>query len=177
MAKTELTAPAAIELERVVEQAGEAAVFRLVEAGMTLNGICEHLGLVGTGASREQARQALIRWLNKRPEDYEEAKRISALALVEQGGAILDNEGKPPETAAEARWLSDRAGWRRWLAETRDPDQFSKSADVEVNMTLGEAHLQALIKHGSMPRHDDDVEAIEAEIIEDDSGKRAKGGE
>jgi hypothetical protein len=82
---------------------------------------------------------------------YEEARRIGAEEMVAEGLRILDEAR--PATSAEAMILKERAGYRRYLAERFDPATFgAHDPSVKVELSFGDAHMQALKELGSMDR-------------------------
>lgn len=85
---------------------------------------------------------AVLSGLLRRPEyreKYEQAKKISAEMWVEKG--MLSVETAMPETVgvAKLQWAA-----ATYMAEKLDPDTYASKAGVQVNVNLGQMHLDAL---------------------------------
>lgn len=103
-------------------------------------------------AHYDVSRSSLWRWLNEDPERlerYETALKGSADVWAEKAADVL--EAAKPRSTAEvqlAKALSDFY-WR--MAERRDRRQYGEDRGrIDVNMTVGELHLNALRVHGHM---------------------------
>jgi hypothetical protein len=101
------------------------------------------------------SRALLNRWLlgiDKSPDEtaeqakarrslYEDARRLSAMAIAEDGLDALDNETDPKM----AQLANYRAAFRLRLAEAFDRDRFaSKPTAMQLNVNFGTLHLDAL---------------------------------
>ncbi|MFN7882987.1 MAG: hypothetical protein ACK5PF_08250 [bacterium] len=72
-------------------------------------------------------------------EKYEQAKKIAAEMWVEKG--MLSVETAMPETVgvAKLQWTA-----ATYMASKLDPDTYADKAGVQVNVNLGQLHLDAL---------------------------------
>lgn len=147
-----------------------AMVARITKAG-GLDAILDRVAisdsLADIATTFEVSRHTLYRWLRKNEERwslYLEAKEVSADALVEEAGTILDDVDAG-DGAPEVSKAKNRADHRRWLATKRDRGQYGDdaAANVQVNVDLGSLHLEALRKVGHM----DQLPELEAEDISD----------
>lgn len=85
---------------------------------------------------------AVISGVLRRPEyreKYDQAKKIAAEMWVEKG--LLSVETAMPETVgvAKLQW-----GAATYMAAKLDPDTYADKAGVQVNVNLGQMHLDAL---------------------------------
>lgn len=129
----------------VAEAGGDEVLYGYVEAGLSASEILETLGLERS----ERGTYVVYRILNSDPERYEEAKRISADAHAERAGEIFEMYGEKPDgslTSAQAKLMADKANWHKWLAELRAGRM---RGGVEVNVDVGQLHLDALRQVGS----------------------------
>jgi hypothetical protein len=126
------------------------------------------------------SRQMLDKWINLDPDrkkKKEELKRIRAEAKVEEGAAILEDlSGSILITGPEVQLATSRSKYKQWEAAHLDKEQFGDvPAQVNVNLSAGTMHLNALIAHGTLtptavPRlssGEDDVPVLDAELIEE----------
>ncbi len=115
------------------------------------------------------SRSLLYRWLNmesERKEAWREAKRLSADALVEQAGELLDSaEEIVGITSAKVSLRRERAAYRRWLASVRNREEYGESpSSVNVAVSLGDLHMQALLAGGGYASQKREPELLEAEV-------------
>lgn len=85
---------------------------------------------------------AVISGLLRKPEyrgKYEQAKKIAAEMWIEKG--LLSVETAAPDTVgvAKLQW-----GAATYMASKLDPDTYADKAGVQVNVNLGQLHLDAL---------------------------------
>jgi hypothetical protein len=127
---------------------GEQVVFNAIMDGWSLSKVCDML---------DESRGLIYMWLHKDEERwraYQEARKVGAHAMVEEAQAIAD--GASNEDVALAR---ERVKVRLWQAERANREDFGQQKDTNVNITVGDLHLEAL---RSMP-----AEQIEdAEVLE-----------
>ena len=112
--------------------------------------------MIQTIANRYRvSRRTFYLWTNQDPKTkaaFREARRQSADSLVEQAGKILDKSAKDANmTTAQAGLNRERANHRRWLAGKFSEDYSEGRPSVEVNISLGQLHLDALRAGGGMP--------------------------
>lgn len=143
-------------------EGGEDQVFERIAAGERIADIANSLGV---------SRPMLYTWRNMEPhrkrrqEKWHEAMRLSAEAKAEEGEDILDAvAGKVGLTQADVSAAVARAKYKQWLAERRDPDTFGGKQDqVQVNVSIGALHLDALRRRGvtrELP-----MPTLEAEVV------------
>lgn len=119
--------------------------------------------------------QLLRKWIRADPErvaEYEVAKRLSADALVEAAGVILDDANTiSSQHIAKAK---SRSEFKRWLAAKRDREQYGDDvASLNLNLDLGGIHLDALRSHGRailIPEADVELLPDEPETSDSDAG-------
>jgi len=101
------------------------------------------------------SRPMLSIWLNHptRNKYYNEAKRLSASALVDQGMEILDNASFQEATIAK-----HRAEYRRWLASMRD-EQYADNTGGSVTLSIDTLHIGAL-QHANATRLEKQVNNV-----------------
>jgi transposase-like protein len=146
--------------ERIEADGGDLVIFDRIGSGEAVKRIAEDYGV---------GYETLRRWINKsdeRRKAYEQAKRDSADALVEEAGEILDNA--PTDSAPQVTKAVKRADHKRWLAGKRDREQYGddKGAQVNVNLDLGALHLDALRAAGRMPEPEE-IPTADVEILTD----------
>jgi len=110
-----------------------------VASGARMDEIADEIGLC--------SRPYLYNWIKaggeKRQEAYKEARRFSSYAKDEEGEKILAD--CKADTAQEVTLASSRAKYCQWQAEVRNRAEFgSKAGDVNVNLSVGALHLDAL---------------------------------
>lgn len=121
-------------------------LFDKVASGETVSSIARELGV---------NRAMLSFWMNNsvRQKQYQEAKRLSASALVEQGLEILDNA-----SFQEASLAKNRADYRKWLASMRD-DQYADVTGGSVTLSIEALHIGAL-QHANTKQQEKQVNNI-----------------
>lgn len=144
--KTDLT----IRRDSAIKEAGPERVYGWVEAGVSTRDIARKLNLGGD----DTAMWAVQNWLRQDEDRYEKAKRRSVEAHMEKAGEVYGDEA--PESTADAKWRNDRSGFHRWVAELRAGLRNKDGTTVNVN--LGQLHLDALRRKGSMSQNPDRVE-------------------
>jgi hypothetical protein len=118
----------------------DEVIFDRIRSGEKIADISESYGF---------SRHYFYIWLKAggdgRKNAYEEAKRELAEKLVDDAQEILDDP-TPVISPAEVALRKARANFRTWLAGKRDKEQFGEqsNADVNVNLNLGNLHLDAL---------------------------------
>ena len=165
--------PVLRNLNKIVQAAGgDHVLFDLVAEGRSVGSIM---------AEYDLHRTMFYQWIysggDERAAAYAEAKRISAEKHVEDAGAILDGteHGNTPEpvfSPADVALRKARAHFRQWLAAHRDPETYGeRKVDMEVNVSIGSLHLDALRQHGKMS----DVEPVNADF-EIEGGDESEDG-
>jgi hypothetical protein len=124
---------------------GDDHIFDQIADGAPMRKIAEPFGY---------SRQMIYAWIHmggpEREKRWEEAKQTAAHALVEDAGDILD--AARPVTSAEASHLKARVEHKRWLASVFNRKVYGDdSGKIDVNLNIGQLHLDALRAAGSRP--------------------------
>ena len=137
----------------ITECGGEGFVFEAVMGGMSTAQVCR---------IADVSRGMLYEWLHKDPERYEryqDARKIGAHAMVDEALEIVDS--------ADALSIGvdrERAKTRMWLAERANKKDFGKEAGVQVTLSIGDLHLQALRQLPDPTVVDAEFEVIEPSL-------------
>ena len=134
--------------ESMAKSNGEEYVMNAVMEGISLYKIADHL---------DTTRGLLYTWLHNedgRWEAYQEARKVGAYAMVEDAHAIADSATN--ESVALAR---ERVKVRLWQAERANREAFGQQKETNVNISVGDLHLQAL--QASPAEQIEDAEVIE----------------
>lgn len=155
--------------DRIERMGGEdEVVFERIAEGVPIREVVADLGC---------SRSFLYRWRDakghkeRRRAKWEAAVKASAHALAEDSAVPLEELARNSEglTNAEVSLAKARSEYRRWLASVRDRDTYgeAKQEAVQVNLSIGQLHLDALRQRGSMHRvrQLEAGEAREAELI------------
>lgn len=128
---------------QIEREGGDDVIFDQVVIGKSRREIMEQYGVsmwmfmpwVRAGGEERKAR-------------LKEAEQLLAHALVAEGQAILDDPAFVA-TSAEVSLRTQRANWRKWRAEKLNREEFGDAPpSVNVNVSLGDLHLDALLKRG-----------------------------
>lgn len=150
---------------------GELWFFDQVADGLSLQKIAAKCGV---------SRRQLYFWMDmdgqkeRRRGLLAESREWSAEAHADKAGEILEGVGefdedgrRIPLSAPEVALAKERSGYRRWLAGVRDPGQYGdKRGQVNVNLSVGELHLDALMAHGRMPQIEGGPVVDEPDLVE-----------
>lgn len=127
---------------------GDDYIFDLIADGVPMKRIAEPFGV---------SRPMLYQWRDLQPHReerrarWEAAMKASAEAKLEEGEEILDECSG--STSPEVQLANSRANYKMKIAEMRDPDRFGKKAgEVNVNLNIGQLHLDALRQLGHMDK-------------------------
>lgn len=100
-------------------------------------------------------------------EDFERLDRVVEVRTDEEGNARVVNR---IPTAAEVSLVTGRAKFNQWLAARKDPDRYGDKSKLDVDVNLGDLHLQALKQMKQLQRptveavaEDETTEAEEAD--------------
>lgn len=159
-----------LEIER---EGGDEWVFARIANGDTEGSIARDVG--GT-------RRLLRQWSKLSPERaaaYREALKESKDAHAELAGEMLKGllvgqDGAAHDYAPTREQIAaakEVAAWHKWMAESREREQFSKAeAGVTVNVGIADLHLDALRAHGAhtLPTN---VPVIEAQLCAPDEAE------
>lgn len=128
----------------IEERGGIEYIATLVADGYTMSRIGKVFGV---------SRQLIYHWINedeRRREKFDAAREASADAMVEDALDELDTPLPPGAGSAEVNIRNSRANFRKWLAGVRNekyrPE--SQKGDVNVQVSLGVQHLEALMQKG-----------------------------
>ena len=126
--------------KRIDEEFGEEWVFERIMAGRTVASIQKEINIGhrifyswlhgGPKATRDETRWAR----------YQEARRIASDTLAEETLQIAD-ECASPEEVGIAKLKIDT---RKWLAGAMNPETYGNRPATQVNLSLGDMHIQAL---------------------------------
>ena len=154
--------------ERFDYEGHEDEMFLMFEEGHALRSVARHYQIDPGNLSR---------WINRdedREARYREARRIGAAAHAERIGELADEllertAGNPQPGQVAAYKL--KMEWHKWMAQVGDKVAFGDqpASAVNVNLSLGELHLDALRSTASVdklpPRKQ--PEMLEAEVVEE----------
>ncbi len=152
----------------VQENGGDDWVFEFVAEGLSMKKVAEKVGASSRGMlylwiGKDEERQAKLR----------KARELSAHSVAEDAGEILDDLAEEDHiTSADVSLATGRVKYRQWLAEMRNRTEFGSSAGVQVNVSVGDLHLDALRRHSAAAiaaRVEEPVEDAEYEIEEESS--------
>ncbi len=126
--------------KRLDEEFGEDWVFERVMAGRTIASLQKETGV---------GNRIFYTWLHGGPKNnrdesrwgrYMEARRIASDTLAEETLQIAD-ECATAEEVAVAKLKIDT---RKWLAGAMNPESYGNRPATQVNVNLGDMHIQAL---------------------------------
>lgn len=144
--------PVMKKLKADIDKAGgEQFIFDQIVAGVPVRKIMEPFGVT---------RGMFYWWLRdggeERAEGYRLAKEASAETHAEIAGLVLDDLAEKRDFSnAEVSLAGKRSDYHRYLARIRDREQFGDSdtaASLSINLSIGDAHLQALRELGKVSR-------------------------
>lgn len=124
-----------------------ALILQRLEEGIQFARICEETGL---------SKAAITEWLDA-PEQADRASRARARAadeLVQQSLAIADEADDSSAAAVQKAKL--RVSTRHWIAERWGREMYGQKG-LEVNIELGQLHLDALRQRAADPEMVQDV--------------------
>lgn len=126
-------------LEKKIEELGGIEfVSAHIAEGMTIGRLAEFI---------ECSRPMLSFWINQTEERKNSvlaARKLKADKLAEDALDIADEaDGSSSSAVNKARLQVDT---RKWMASKLDPEGYGEKAQNEVNISIGDLHLQAL-KH------------------------------
>lgn len=128
-------------LDRILDRVIDGETLRVIASDPLLNvsrpflsqWLCGKVHDQRGPLDQQKARSATRRGL------YEDARRMSAMSVVEDGRDSLDNETDPKM----AQIANYRAAFRLKMAEVFDRERFG-AAKVQVEVNIGNMHLDAL---------------------------------
>lgn len=146
---------------------GDDWVFSFVEDGLSMKRVAEETGCSSRGL--------LYSWIklggDERKARLKAARKISAHSLAEDAGEVLDSlADEQVITSADVSLASSRARYKQWLAGMRNREDYGEKAGVEINLSVGELHLDALRRHSAdaiAARPTPRVEEAEYEMVEE----------
>lgn len=131
---------------------GEDAMFALIASGMTVTQLCKQNGV---------SEDSFWRWIDNAPERGAMLTRARAMAadhIAESGIDLI----KQAESALEIRKAEVQTKYGQWLAKCWNKETYGDSPLVQVNITAGEAHLNALRKRATS--------ALDASVTRESTG-------
>ena len=117
----------------ILEAKGEEWFFEQIVEGNTVSKIATELNI---------GQRAIYFWLHRTDERwklFQEAKALSAHTLADEALAIADES-----TNDTARGDRMRVDVRRWMAESRNRQEYGQQPAVQITTTINSIHLQAL---------------------------------
>jgi len=158
----------------VEENGGDDWVFSFVEEGHPMKTVAELTGCSSRGL--------LYSWIkhggDERKNRLRAARKVSAHSLAEDAGEVLEELAKKTLlTSADVSLGSSRARYKQWLAGMRNRDEYGDKSGVEVNISVGELHLDALRRNSAeltslVPGTE--VEEAEYEVIDTPSDEETE---
>jgi hypothetical protein len=124
--------------KKIEEMGGIEFVCAHVAQGMTLNRLAEFI---------ECSRPMLSFWINHTEERRVavlNARKLKAEKLAEEALEIADQSDETSNSGVNKARL--QVDTRKWLAGKLDPEAYGDTAKTQVNISMGDLHLQAL-KH------------------------------
>lgn len=159
------------KIAKVIDRlGGEEWVFDRIADGRSIQSIVDEIADAEPSID-SISRPMLYQWrdLKKdvRRELWELARKASAFNRLEDGEKILDDLAESGHVMpAEVSLANSRANYRMALAKLCDPGLDPKKADVNVQVSVGTLHLDALRKlGGGSARRLGDGSVQEAEVL------------
>lgn len=126
-------------LEKKIEQLGGIEfVAAHIAQGMTIGRLAEFI---------ECSRPMLSFWINHTEERRVavlNARKLKAEKLAEEALEIADEADETSNSGVNKARL--QVDTRKWMASKLDPEKYGDTAKTQVNISMGDLHLQAL-KH------------------------------
>ena len=124
-------------LEKKIEELGGIEfVSSHIAEGMTIGRLAEFI---------ECSRPMLSFWINQTEERKEavlKARKLKAEKLAEDALDIADTADESSASAINKARL--QVDTRKWMASKLDPENFGEKQGPQVNISIGDMHLQAL---------------------------------
>lgn len=144
-----------------LNDAGEEEILALFADGNSVGQIARRYGV---------SRRSVFNWLDaggeERKQRWEAAKKDAAEAYVEKAEEVLEDMGstETPQHMARAKELANHY---RWKAAKLDRSTYGDDkASLNLNLNLGNLHLDALRQIGSMsPQQIPEGEIVEAQLL------------
>lgn len=159
-------APFRSKLEaRVSGLGGDDVVFSWVRDGKTIRWIGQQMG-----CSRDYV-YTWLDWKEGRRAAFAKARKDSAPSLLEDGYELLeDAAGDALLTPSQASLIKEQAGFKKFMAGAFERGSISEKAnEVNVNLSFGSLHLEALKAAGRMQIAPPVQELLPAEVVTDDA--------
>jgi hypothetical protein len=123
-------------------------------------------------AEYDLSREMFYVWIKaggpERKAAWQAAKEMAAHVKVEEGQEILDDP-TPIIHAGEASLRAHRANYRKWVAEKWNKEDYGPEAGMQINLSAGNLHLDALrvagFKSTALPTPEPEPLALPAEIV------------
>lgn len=161
-------------LERYIEErGGDTFIFDRIADGESIGKIAKTITL--PGQTQPISRPFLYIWRNKggdeRRKGWALAMEASADSAAEDAGDILDElaEETFDPSSGQVSLARARSEYRRWVASVRNKEKYGDAkSEVNVNLSLGDLHLDALRKFGSRSEPEE-IEAADYELLPEDT--------
>lgn len=145
---------------------GDHIIMDQIAAGEKMKHIAGSLRGFLPGDADYPSKSEIYRWIHlseDREDAWQEARRISAHTVVDNIDELLEDAQETVVTSAEASIVKKRAEHAKWLAGVYNRHAYGEEKEqANVNVSIGELHLDALRSHGSMQGR-----VIEAEEVQD----------
>lgn len=149
---------------KIARLGGDHYIFDKVRSGETAAEIMAEFNLT---------RGMLYNWIHaggdEREAEWDRARKDRAHALAEQALEIVDNpELETAPTSAEVNRANMRAKYRQWYAAKLNRAEYGDDALVNIHnqITTGDLHLDALLKHGLAAKATGEIKEADYELIE-----------
>lgn len=151
--------------KHVEAHGGDDWVFSFVEEGHSMRKVAELTGCSSRGM--------LYNWIKNggeaRRAKLNAARKISAHCHAEDAGEVLDDLAQEGViSSADVSLASSRARYKQWLAGMRNREEYGEKAGVEINLSVGDLHLDALRRNsaGVVAPLPPSAPVLEAEVVE-----------
>lgn len=149
-----------LRMDEIDASGGMEWFMERIADGRTMQSIADEL---------ECSRGMLYLWLKcdpKRHEEFREARQLSAYAHAENALIMADEADNPLHSPL----VRERCQHRRWMAEKANPVDFGKQNGPQVQINIGELHLDALKAANPVAALPGEI-AVLAEGDSDDDGE------
>jgi hypothetical protein len=132
--------------KKIDDLGGDDWFFDHIIDGKKMQWIADQLGC---------SRPLLYRWLDEkdhRREALKEARKLAAHTHVEDADASFDDLDLTTVTSAQVQMVTSRANYKKWLASCSNREEYgTDKVGVQVNLSVGDLHLDALRVKGGPP--------------------------
>lgn len=154
----------------------EEEIFERLASGAFVTELCrdylaEPYGEAGHGEPNTYHFYSWLDAADGRREHFERVREAAADAVAEESVRILDEAREEGvSSTAEATLARSQSSSRQWWASKLNRDKYGEGRQgVDVNISVGELHLDALRKHGnrdSLPEQAEPVERADSRQLQ-----------